>query len=658
MPKEGYRNSEGKPSKDTDNASITEAHISKYLEEHYGLTPPTANFTMQSPFTQGLLHKSMSINYKQPKFQLFDQSGNATEHVFRFLMSLNEHATNDSICLKEFGKSLTGAAFTLFVGLEENNISSWNEMRNQFMKKFYYRQKQLTISDICNHEFKPGGKYLDFAKSFRGECLRSSVKIPERELVKIGISRLPAELSFILAAVRLETFVDFEDACSRADDAAEFKAAEIKQWGHSVSYAKDEGTSGQGKRQSNFRDGKGYKRNTEANEVVETPDFPCPLEVAIELLEEWRKDGDKTLPSPTKEPTEQDKRHPRYCHFHQKVEHATNNCRTFKWKIHNRHRSGEVDFGTETHIQKHPLPRQACMITFAEPKAASEEVCVVSEEDNYEYIGATVAKKLLFAAFFDTLNFTEKQRQIAAIILSKIAANDEVSQYLDRKYPLPTDIITFSEKDRIADCDHTRPLYLTVGICKHRFKRAFIDTGALLNLIPLHITESIGVKEEDINKFATGIQGFGETTQQTIGTIRLKIQVGPIQASEPFYMMDVHPAYHLLLGRPWLHKHGIVPSTYHQCIKFILKGKQKRVPASTDPFATEEAHLTEAAFYNGLSEPSEVVTHIYSAPIPDWITTYANTADDNLVKRTQVHKNERMQFRKTTRPDGGHVYKR
>lgn len=104
--------------------------------------------------------------------------------------------------------------------------------------------------------------------------------------------------------------------------------------------------------------------------------------------------------------------------------------------------------------------------------------------------------------------------------------------------------------------------------------------------------------------------------------------------------MDVHLAYHFLLGRPWLHKHGIVPSTYHQCIKFILKGKQKCVPSSVDPFTTEEAQLVEAAFYNGLSEPSEIVTHTHSTPIPDWETTYANQTENPSAKRTQIHKEE------------------
>ncbi|XP_026378063.1 uncharacterized protein LOC113272447 [Papaver somniferum] len=551
-------------------------------------------------------------------------------------MSLNEHATNDSICLREFGNSLTGAAFSWFVWIEENRISTWNEMRTQFMKKFYSRQKKLTISNICNHKFKPRGKYLDFARSFRGECLRSNVKIPEKELVKIGISRLLAELSFILAAVRLETFADFKDACSRADGAAEFKTSEAKQWGHSAAYAKDEGANGQRKRQASFRYGKCYKRSSDSSEVVEPPDFPCPLEVAIELLEEWRKDGDKTLPFPAKEPTEQEKRHPRYCHFHQKTE---------EWENRFCHKDTYSEGSLAT-------------ASLHEPEATTGEVCVVSEADDNQYIAATVAKKPLFAAFFDTLNFTAEQRHLALIILTKIAVNEEIHQYLDRGYPLPTDIITFSEKDRTADCDHTRPLYITVEIRKHKFKRAFVDTRASLNLIPLHVVESIRVKEEDINKFATSIQGFGGITQHTIGTIKLKIQVGPIQASEPFYVMDVHPTYHLLLGRPWLHKHGIVPSTYHQCIKFILKGKKKRVPASVDPFTTEEAHLAEATFYNGLSEPSEVIAHIYSTPIPDWETTYANPTMDNTAKRTQVHKDERRQFWKTTRPDGGHVYKR
>jgi len=37
--------------------------------------------------------------------------------------------------------------------------------------------------------------------------------------------------------------------------------------------------------------------------------------------------------------------------------------------------------------------------------------------------------------------------------------------------------------------------------------------------------------------------------------------------------MDISPAYSCLLGRPWIHTDGVIPSTLHQKLKFIINDK-------------------------------------------------------------------------------------
>ena len=36
--------------------------------------------------------------------------------------------------------------------------------------------------------------------------------------------------------------------------------------------------------------------------------------------------------------------------------------------------------------------------------------------------------------------------------------------------------------------------------------------------------------------------------------------------------MDINPPYSYLLGRPWIHSVGVVPSTLHQKLKFVVEG--------------------------------------------------------------------------------------
>ena len=43
--------------------------------------------------------------------------------------------------------------------------------------------------------------------------------------------------------------------------------------------------------------------------------------------------------------------------------------------------------------------------------------------------------------------------------------------------------------------------------------------------------------------------------------------------------MDIHPSYSMLLGRPWIHAAGAVPSSLHQCLKYIMNGMLVTVKA-------------------------------------------------------------------------------
>ena len=73
------------------------------------------------------------------------------------------------------------------------------------------------------------------------------------------------------------------------------------------------------------------------------------------------------------------------------------------------------------------------------------------------------------------------------------------------------------------------------------------------------------------------------------------------------------------LGRPWLHKHRLVPSTYHQCVKGRLNGKMIRIAANPSPFEQAEAHLVETMFYDQWVPSEEnVVAKPQGTFVPRW----------------------------------------
>ena len=51
------------------------------------------------------------------------------------------------------------------------------------------------------------------------------------------------------------------------------------------------------------------------------------------------------------------------------------------------------------------------------------------------------------------------------------------------------------------------------------------------------------------------------------------MKIGPSDFQITFQVMDIHPAYNCLLGRPWIHEARVVTSILHQKLKFVKNGK-------------------------------------------------------------------------------------
>ncbi|XP_077239769.1 uncharacterized protein LOC143880683 [Tasmannia lanceolata] len=66
-----------------------------------------------------------------------------------------------------------------------------------------------------------------------------------------------------------------------------------------------------------------------------------------------------------------------------------------------------------------------------------------------------------------------------------------------------------------------------------------------------------------------GILAYDGTWRDVIGTLALEIQIGGEDFGIEFQVLNIKASFLLLLGRPWLHKISVIPSTLHQKLKFI-----------------------------------------------------------------------------------------
>ncbi|RVW92012.1 Retrovirus-related Pol polyprotein from transposon 17.6 [Vitis vinifera] len=108
--------------------------------------------------------------------------------------------------------------------------------------------------------------------------------------------------------------------------------------------------------------------------------------------------------------------------------------------------------------------------------------------------------------------------------------------------------IVFSADDLPPEgSDHTRPLYITVVCSGHRVPSVLLDNGSALNVCPL----------------ATAIA----------------------------LVLRIPASFNLLLGRPWIHQAGAIPSSLHQKVKFIHDGQVITVQSTRDMISSSEPVL-------------------------------------------------------------------
>ena len=114
----------------------------------------------------------------------------------------------------------------------------------------------------------------------------------------------------------------------------------------------------------------------------------------------------------------------------------------------------------------------------------------------------------------------------------------------------------------------------------------------------------------------------------TASHIQLWLKVGPIAFLAHVHVVQTEVSYHILLGRSWLDKHCLIPSTYHQCMKGRLNGKMIQIAGNPSPFEKAEAHLVETMFYDKWAPSGE---SLVSKPHSTFIPKLTSKATQNLI---------------------------
>ena len=131
----------------------------------------------------------------------------------------------------------------------------------------------------------------------------------------------------------------------------------------------------------------------------------------------------------------------------------------------------------------------------------------------------------------------------------------------------------------------TKALHITTKVKDCTLPKVLIDNESSLNVMPLSTLMRLPVDRSYMKHTHIVVRAFDGTRWEVTEEIEIEMQIGPCMFTVEFQVMDISPSYNCLLGRPWIHIAGVVPSTLHQKIKFVTERQLVTIAAEEDMIA-------------------------------------------------------------------------
>ena len=133
--------------------------------------------------------------------------------------------------------------------------------------------------------------------------------------------------------------------------------------------------------------------------------------------------------------------------------------------------------------------------------------------------------------------------------------------------------LTFIDEEMpVEGRGHNKALHVSVKCMDHIVAKVLIDNGSSLNVMPKMTLEKLPFNASYMRPSSMVVRAFDGSRHDVRGEIDLPIQIGPYTCRITFQVMDINLAYICLLGRPCIHSAGVIPSTLHHKLKFVVGG--------------------------------------------------------------------------------------
>ncbi|XP_016706934.2 uncharacterized protein [Gossypium hirsutum] len=170
-----------------------------------------------------------------------------------------------------------------------------------------------------------------------------------------------------------------------------------------------------------------------------------------------------------------------------------------------------------------------------------------------------------------------------------------------------------------------KALHITTCCKGYTLPGVLIDNESALNVLPLSTLNRLPVDSSHMKTCQNIVRAFNGTERRVMGKIEISLLIGPNTYKVDFLVMDIKPLYNCLLGRPWIHSAGAVPSSLHQKLKLVSEGRQVIINTEEDiiaavtsdgPYSETSDEVIECSFRSLEFFNVTFITEGYKIPVP------------------------------------------
>ncbi|XP_057730262.1 uncharacterized protein LOC130945571 [Arachis stenosperma] len=527
-------------------------HVSETAqhEEHQPEDEKEESEDPVGPFTEEVMNFELPKRFTLPlTVTPYDELGDPRKFLKKFRSIMIVNGASDKVLCRCFPNYLDGPALDWLCALPAGSISRFHQLAKLFEEHFAGSAIYLHDSDYLNTiKQGPNESLKDYMTRFTKVAISIPDLHPEVHLHAIKSGLRPGKFQETIAVAKPKTLAEFREKAKGQIDIEELRQARKSDKSHFREEDKNSSVKKSFKLTPRFDSYTQF--NTKREDIIK------------EIL------NSKLIKPPRKAGTYQDAKNvdkSKYCTFHQKHGHNTDDCVVAKDLLERLARQGHLDKYIGGHIQKRgssSTPNDPSEQHRGKEKASSSQYerprgiinCISGEYASGGY--SSSARKRSFKS---------------------ICSVDGPKQHVPIINPQPE--VTFTHADfntNIQNLDD--PVVITLQLGNLLVKKVLLDPGSSADVLFYSTFQKMKLSDNMLQSTGGDLVGFSGERVPILGSVWLQTTLGEQPLSKThdiqYLVVDCFSPYNLILGRPFLNKFGAIVSTVHLCVKFPLQDDQ------------------------------------------------------------------------------------